>query len=375
MSAAGSQENAGRPLWLLAELSYRCPLHCVYCSNPVDYARMGGELATGEWLSVLRQARDLGALQLGFSGGEPLVREDLEELVGAAHDLGYYTNLITSGLGLSERRAALLRQNGLDQIQLSFQDAEAAGNDWIGRARTFELKLQCAALIKRLGYPMVLNVVLHRRNIDHVERILAMAERIGADYLELANTQYYGWALLNRDHLLPTREQLARAEEAVGRFRQRHHGGMRVYYVVPDYYETRPKACMNGWGAVFLTVAADGTALPCHQARSLPGINFPNVRDADVEWIWYRSPAFNRFRGFEWMKEPCRSCPERMKDFGGCRCQAYLLAGDASGADPVCDQSPHRARVDQAIAQAQDPQAPLYFRDDKTSREFTAQRG
>lgn len=375
MDGVGSQSKTGKPLWLLAELSYRCPLHCVYCSNPLDYARSAAELTTGQWISVLRQAREMGAVQLGFSGGEPLAREDLEDLVSIAHELGYYTNLITSGVGLSERRATDLRQNGLDQIQLSFQDADRAGNDFLGRARTFDLKLECAATIKRIGYPMVLNVVLHRRNIDHVEQILAMAERIGADYLELANTQYYGWALLNRDYLLPSAEQLARAEETVGRFRERYRGDMRVYYVVPDYYESRPKACMNGWGAVFLTVTPDGTALPCHQARSLPGIDFPSVRDSTIEWIWYDSPAFNRFRGFDWMKEPCRSCPERTKDFGGCRCQAYLLAGDASATDPICALSPNRIRVDDAISRAQNPQAQLYYRDEKNSRALGSVRG
>jgi len=344
--------RSGPPLWLLLELTYRCPLHCVFCYNPTDFGSVGPELETAEWLRVLEEARELGSVQLGLSGGEPLVRDDLETIVAAAHRLGFYTNLITSGVGLTEPRLQALRQGGLDHIQLSFQDSTRVMNDFLSSTRTFELKSRVAALIKKHDYPMVLNVVLHRLNIDHVEEILGMAERMGADYVELANTQYYGWAWRNRDELLPTRAQLRRAEDVTARFRERVGARMRVFFVVPDYFETRPKPCMSGLGRVFLGIAPDGVALPCQAARMLPGLAFPNVREASLGSIWYDSPAFNRYRGEDWMKEPCRSCPERSRDFGGCRCQAYLLTGDAANADPVCDLSPHHHLVTEAVDRA-----------------------
>jgi pyrroloquinoline quinone biosynthesis protein E len=353
-------------LWLLLELTYKCPLHCVFCYNPTDFTRTGPELKTEEWLRVLREARALGAVQLGLSGGEPLVRDDLEEIVGVAHDLGFYTNLITSGVGLNEPRLQALKTAGLDHIQLSFQDSTKEMNDFLSSTRTFELKSKVAALIKKYDYPMVLNVVLHRLNIDHVEQILNMAQSMGADYVELANTQYYGWAFKNRDRLLPSREQLARAEQTTKRFREQSGQSMRIFFVVPDYFERRPKPCMNGLGSIFLTIAPDGCALPCHAARMLPGLDFPNVRAASIEAIWYESPSFNHFRGDAWMKEPCRSCPEKAKDFGGCRCQAYLLTGDAANADPVCDLSPHHHLVTEAVARTERPyreEHPLVFRD------------
>ncbi len=359
----------GPPLWLLLELTYRCPLHCVFCYNPTDFGGIGRELETAEWLRVLAQARELGSVQLGLSGGEPLVRDDLETIVAAARGLGFYTNLITSGVGLTETRLCALKEAGLDHIQLSFQDSTRRLNDFLSSTRTFELKSRVAALIRKHRYPMVLNVVLHRLNIDHVEEILGMAERLGADYVELANTQYYGWAWRNRAQLLPSREQLRRAEEATARFRERVGTRMRVFFVVPDYFETRPKPCMSGLGRVFLGIAPDGVALPCQSARMLPGMSFPSVREASLRSIWYDSPAFNRFRGEGWMKEPCRSCPERGRDFGGCRCQAYLLTGDAANADPVCALSPHHHLVTEAVAgagrSAAEPPAaaPLAFRD------------
>lgn len=357
----------GPPLWLLFELTYRCPLHCVFCYNPTDFKRMGTELVTEDWIRVLREARALGAVQLGLSGGEPLVREDLELIVAEAHALGFYTNLITSGVGLTEARLQALKRGGLDHIQLSFQDSTREMNDFLSSTRTFDLKAKVARLIKKYDYPMVLNVVLHRLNIDHIEQILQMAEQLDADYVELANTQYYGWAARNRDRLLPSREQLQRAEAATHRFRDRVGQRMRVFFVVPDYFETRPKPCMNGLGSVFLTITPDGTALPCHAARMLPGIDFPNARDSTIASIWYDSPGFNHFRGDSWMKEPCRSCPEKAKDFGGCRCQAYLLTGDAANADPVCDLSPYHHLVTEAVAKANGAapslEQPLIFRD------------
>jgi len=357
----------GPPLWLLFELTYRCPLHCVFCYNPTDFSRTGAELATDDWLRVLREARALGSVQLGLSGGEPLVRDDLEIIVAEAHSLGFYTNLITSGVGLNESRIQALKAGGLDHIQLSFQDSTREMNDFLSSTRTFELKSKVAALIKKHDYPMVLNVVLHRLNIDHVEQILNMAEEIGADYVELANTQYYGWAQLNRDRLLPSREQLRHAEEVTQRFREKPGQRMRIFFVVPDYFERRPKPCMNGLGSIFLTITPDGTALPCHAARMLPGIEFPSVRTSSVESVWYHSEGFNHFRGDSWMKEPCRSCPEKHKDFGGCRCQAYMLTGDAANADPVCDLSPHHHLVTEAVARAATlprvEEKPLIFRD------------
>jgi PqqA peptide cyclase len=367
----------GPPLWLLLELTYRCPLHCVFCYNPTDFARTGPELPTQAWLKVLGEARALGAVQLGLSGGEPLAREDLEIIVAEAHRLGFYINLITSGIGLTPARIGALKAAGLDHIQLSFQDSTREMNDFLSSTRTFELKSQVAALIRAHDYPMVLNVVLHRHNIDHVAEILDMAERMGAQYVELANTQYYGWAWLNRAELLPSRAQLARAEEVTQRFRARVKDAIKVYFVVPDYFERRPKPCMSGLGTVFLAIAPDGTAMPCHAARMLPNLTLPNVRESSVREIWYDSPAFNRFRGDAWMKEPCRSCPEKHKDFGGCRCQAYLITGDADNADPVCDLSPQHALVTQAVARADAREAAgaggtprehkLVFRDHRTS--------
>ena len=376
VAGAMQAHGVGPPLWLLLELTYRCPLHCVFCYNPTDFANTGPELGTDDWLRVLRQARALGAVQLGLSGGEPLVREDLEPIVAQAHTLGFYINLITSGVGMTEARIRSLKAAGLDHIQLSFQDSTRELNDFLSSTRTFELKSKVAGLIRQYGYPMVLNVVLHRLNIDHVGEILEMAERMGAQYVELANTQYYGWAWLNREHLLPSRAQLERAEETTRRFRERIGGRMQIYFVVPDYFETRPKACMSGLGSVFLAVAPDGTAMPCHAARMLPGLQLPNVRESDIRTVWHDSPAFNRFRGEAWMKEPCRNCPERTRDFGGCRCQAYLLTGDADNADPVCDLSPYHHRVTEAVARAELAGAAaaggvreqvLVFRDHRTS--------
>jgi PqqA peptide cyclase len=355
----------GPPLWLLLELTYRCPLHCAFCYNPTEIARSGAELDTEDWLRVLREARSLGAVQLGLSGGEPLVRDDLEIIVAEAHLLGFYINLITSGVGLNETRIAALKAAGLDHIQLSFQDSSREVNDFLSSTRTFELKSKVAALIKQYDYPMVLNVVLHRLNIDHVEEILNMADRLGAEYVELANTQYYGWAWHNRAQLMPSRAQVERAEATTRRFRERVGRPMRVFFVVPDYFERRPKACMNGLGSIFLTVTPDGTALPCQAARMLPGLKFPNVRSASVAQIWFDSSGFNHFRGDSWMKEPCRSCPEKARDFGGCRCQAYLLTGDAANADPVCDLSPYHHLVTEAVAHAEQPhveEKPMVFR-------------
>jgi len=345
----------------------------VFCYNPVDYAKHGEEIDTDTWIKTLREARELGSVQCGFSGGEPLVRDDLGTLVHEANSLGYYTNLITSGVGLSEKRATELKDAGLAHVQLSFQDSTKELNDFLSHTKTFDLKMQVAAIIKDHDWPMVLNCVIHRMNIDYIDKIIEMAIELGAEYLELANTQFYSWALENRDHLLPSREQVERAEAVTEQYRERYGDKIRILFVVPDYYETRPKKCMNGWGNVFLTVTPDGTALPCHTAAMLPGLNFPNVKDMSMREIWFESEGFNRYRGNGWMKEPCKSCPEQENDLGGCRCQAFMLAGDPAMPDPVCDKSPDHHKVLDAVERAQLPdekqtiEKPLIFRDPKSS--------
>ena len=344
--------GVGQPLWLLAELTYRCPLHCVFCYNPVQLKQASSELTTAEWVEVMRQARQLGAAQLGFSGGEPLVRDDLEELVQEAHRLGYYTNLITSGVGLTPARAQRLKDAGLDHVQLSFQDSTRELNDFLSHTKTFELKKKVAQTIKAHDWPMVMNCVLHRHNLPHVGQIIEMALDLGAEYLELANVQYYGWAWVNRDHLMPTRAQLQEAEAVVQGWRERIGKQCRLLFVVPDYFEERPKACMNGWGSVFLSIAPDGLAMPCNNARDLPGLQLPNVREQPIADIWQRSQAFNAYRGQDWMQEPCRSCDERYKDFGGCRCQAFMVTGDAAATDPVCSKSPQHEKIVEFVRRA-----------------------
>lgn len=368
----------GPPLWLLAELTYRCPLHCVFCYNPVDFATREQELSTDDWLRVLREGRDLGAVQLGLSGGEPLLRDDLETIVAEARRLGYYSNLLTSGVGLTDERAAALKAAGLDHVQLSFQDSTKEMNDFLSHTRTFALKNRVAHTIKAQGWPMVMNVVIHRLNIDHIDRIIAMAHEMGAEYLELANTQYYSWAHLNRDRLLPTQAQLTQAEAVTDAWRAKLGDAMRIFFVAPDYHEGVAKKCVNGWGSMFLTVAPDGTALPCHTARMLPGAAFPNVREAGLREIWFDSEGFNRYRGTGWMKDPCRSCEHRERDLGGCRCQAWLLAQDAEAADPVCALSPHHGLVTEAVARATREAAqptvtehPLVFREPAQSRRLS----
>jgi pyrroloquinoline quinone biosynthesis protein E len=372
-------ETPARPLWLLAELTYACPLQCPYCSNPTELAGIGREMATADWLRVLRAARELGAAQLGLSGGEPLLRRDLEDIVAEARSLGFYSNLITSGIGMDAARVERLKDASLDHIQISFQAGSAELNNQLAGTDSFEKKKAMARAIKACGYPMVLNIVLHRKNIDGLPEIITMAEALGADYVELANTQYYGWAFHNRDALLPTREQLDRAERVTAAYREAG-GRMKLYFIVPDYYADRPKACMSGWGDIFLTVTPDGLALPCHAARQLPGLEFPDVREHDLDWIWCQSPAFNHFRGFDWMQEPCRSCSEKHKDYGGCRCQAYMLTGDMHATDPVCAKSPQHGLVTAAVARANTRPAgapaaqPLVFRNPRNAKRLHGSR-
>ncbi|MDH2247192.1 pyrroloquinoline quinone biosynthesis protein PqqE [Pseudomonas sp. GD03855] len=345
----------GPPLWLLAELTYRCPLQCPYCSNPLDFARSHEELTTAEWIEVFRQAREMGAAQLGFSGGEPLVRQDLAELIEAARGLGYYTNLITSGIGLTEDKIASFAEAGLDHIQISFQAADEEVNNLLaGSKKAFAHKLEMARAVKKHGYPMVLNFVTHRHNIDNIDQIIRLCIELEADFVELATCQFYGWAELNRAGLLPSKEQLIRAERITNEWRDKlaaENHPCKLIFVTPDYYEERPKACMNGWGNLFLDITPDGTALPCHSARQLP-VEFPNVREHSIEHIWRHSFGFNKFRGYDWMPEPCRSCDEKERDFGGCRCQAFMLTGDAANADPVCSKSAHHGKILAARDQA-----------------------
>ncbi len=381
MSQVGSEtENkVNPPLWLLAELTYRCPLQCPYCSNPLEISKYQNELSTEDWVRVMQQARKMGATQLGFSGGEPLVRPDLEELIQEARSLGYYTNLITSGVGMDEARVKRFKDAGLDHIQISFQASDEELNNFLGGTKTFQHKKEMARIVKQYEYPMVLNIVIHRKNIDQIRDILDMTVELNADYVELASTQYYGWSRINVDQLLPTREQLARAELVAKEYQDKMKGKSKIIYVIPDYFENRPKPCMNGWGAIFLTIAPDGTALPCHEAGQLP-IEFPNVKDFSISEIWNGSPGFNHFRGFGWMKEPCLSCPEKEKDFGGCRCQAFMMTGDAANADPVCDKSPyHQELLDdvERIAKLAEQEAthqvevkPLVFRNMKNSKKI-----
>jgi pyrroloquinoline quinone biosynthesis protein E len=348
-----------RPYSLLAELTYQCPLHCPYCSNPTSTIP-GSELSTEEWVRVLREAAALGILQAGFSGGEPLTRPDLADLVAAAREAGLYTNLITSGVGLTPERARALRQAGLDAIQISFQAENAASGDALAGTRAHEQKLNAARAACDAGLPLGLNIVLHRENIDRLEALIALAEVLEAERLELAHTQYYGWALLNRRRLLPSRTQVEKAAGIAQAAQQRLAGKMEIFYVLPDYYEDRPKPCMQGWGRRFLTVNPGGQVLPCPNALSIPGLAYENVRQKSLEWIWTESESFNRFRGTAWMPEPCRECPQREIDFGGCRCQAALLTGDPAATDPVCGLSPQHHRIETIISAPTDVNTPSW---------------
>lgn len=350
--------HVARPFALLAELTYACPLHCPYCSNPLALERFRNELSTAEWQRVFAEAAELGVLQVHLSGGEPLQRRDIVELVRCASRLGLYTNLITSGLGFSDGRARHLRDAGLEHVQISIQADEQALSDRIAGTESFQRKLRAAHLVKQLGWPLTLNVVLHRHNIDRVSEILYLAQRLEADRIELANTQYYGWAGRNRAELLPSREQLDRARAVVGATRRRIGDRMEIIYVIPDYYSRYPKPCMDGWARRQLTVAPNGDALPCPAAHELtrsPDLPRVSVREHPLDWIWTESPLFNRFRGDGWMPEPCRSCERKGIDFGGCRCQAFALTGDAARTDPVCQLSPDHGLVTAAVDEANDP--------------------
>lgn len=340
------------PLALIAELTHRCPLHCVYCSNPLELDARAKELSTTEWKDVFRQAADLGVLQVDFTGGEPLARPDIVELIGAARSAGLYVNLISSGLPLDESRLEKLVAAGLDHFQLSFQGSRPEVASEISGTTTHAQKLRVLEWLARHRVAVTLNFVIHRQNIEQLEEMLAIAEASCATRVEFANVQYYGWALANRQHLLPTRVQLDSSLETLKRAQERLRGKMRIEYVVPDYYARFPKACMGGWGRKLMLIAPSGDVLPCHAARVIPDLTFENVKDRALREIWESSAAFQEFRGESWMQEPCRSCDRREIDFGGCRCQAMLLLNDAAATDPVCSLSPDRPKVDAILTGA-----------------------
>ena len=348
---------APRPFSLLAEITHRCPLHCPYCSNPLHLASQAAELTTADWKRVLSEAADLGVLHVGFSGGEPLQRLDLAQLVAAARAAGLYTNLITSSLGLNPQRLADLKNAGLDSIQISFQSDEESLADRIAGVSGHAIKLKAAQMVRESGLPLTVNVVLHRANIERLEQIIALAEQLGAERLELANTQYYGWAFKNRAVLLPTRAQIERAVTIATAAKKRLLGKMELLFVVPDYYSDRPKPCMNGWGQKYITINPTGDVLPCPTAHEIKSLRFDNVREKSLAWIWKDSEAFNRFRGTEWLPQPCHDCEFREVDFGGCRCQAALITGDATVTDPACELSPHRKILTQFVEASQTGEA------------------
>jgi PqqA peptide cyclase len=354
-----------RPYTLVAELTYRCPLKCPYCSNPLAMNPASEELSTQDWVRVLGEVAALGVLQVHFTGGEPLARTDLEELVQAARKNELYTNLITSGIPLSRERLRALKKAGIDNVQVSLQDVEEKSSNNIAGTPSHAHKLEVAEWVKAEGLPLTLNTVLHRQNLDRVEEIIALAEDLKADRLELANTQYHGWAMENRGALIPTPDQLASAKRVVEAAKARLAGKLELVYVMPDYFSKFPKACMDGWARRYLVISPKGLALPCHSAHTIKGMTFENVQEKPLEDIWNNSPSFNMYRGDAWMQEPCRTCPKKDIDFGGCRCQAFHLAGDAAATDPACSLSPHHGLVtdprDAIIAKAKAGNASIPF--------------
>jgi pyrroloquinoline quinone biosynthesis protein E len=339
------------PQALIAEVTHRCPMHCVYCSNPLEMQSRTNELSTDKWVGIIQDAAALGCWHLHLTGGEPLSRHDLPSLVSAGRSAGLYVNLITSGLGLTYERLVHLVEAGLDHVQLSFQDSVETAADLFGGTRAHAHKLKTAAIIKQFPVAFTVNMVVHRSNLDRLDEFVALAEELKADKLEIANVQYYGWAVKNRTRLLPTREQLNRSLPVVAAAQERLRGKMRIDYVLPDYYARFPKPCMGGWGRTVLLVDPAGRAMPCHAAGTIPGLAFENASEKSLDWIWQESEAFQRFRGEDWMEEPCRSCDRKNIDFGGCRCQALLLAGSMRATDPACSKSPLRSTLEQIVAE------------------------
>jgi len=338
-----------QPRALIAEVTHRCPLHCVYCSNPLEMQRRSSEISTADWSSIFQQSGEMGTLQLHLTGGEPLARNDLTELVRAGRAARLYVNLITSAVGLDEACLDALVEAGLDHIQLSFQDIEEAPANEFAGTRSHALKLRMADMIRKRRIGFTLNMVVHRQNLTRLEQMIAFAEASGAQRVEIAHVQYYGWALRNQAALLPTREQVDRSIDIVEAARERLKGRLRIDFVLPDYYAKYPKPCMNGWGHQQMLIDPTGRVLPCHAAGVIPGLEFANAREHPLRWIWEESPAFNRFRDESWMPEPCRTCDRRERDFGGCRCQAFLLTGDATATDPVCSLAPKHDVVEQIL--------------------------
>lgn len=350
------------PLSLLAELTYRCPLACPYCSNPLQLSRYRNELDTATWKRVLAEAAALGIVQVHFSGGEPMLRHDLPDLLEEARRLDLYCHLSTGATLADEAALERLRSAGLDALQISLQDSRSDENDWLAGTPCFEKKRRAVLAAKRLEFPVTLNVVLHRHNLDRLVELIDLACEWQVDKLELAHTQYTGWAFRNRDALLPTPSQLEQAVAVVAAARSRLNEGPSIVHVLPDYFQDFPKACLNGWGRVFLTVAPDGVVLPCQTAREIPQLEFPDVHSATLEEIWFHSPVFERYRGTGWMPEPCQSCERREIDFGGCRCQAFLLTGDPGATDPVCHLAPTHHLVEEAVRGIGQSSPPLEFR-------------
>lgn len=349
------------PMSLLAELTHRCPLACVYCSNPLQLERRAAEMGTEGWIKTLDQAAEMGILQVHFSGGEPMARPDLPELIRHARALNLYTNLITSGILLNAKSLSALDEAGLDHIQLSFQDVTNEGAERIGGLKNAQpRKLEAARLIRDLGIPLTLNFVVHRENIARIPDMFTLARELKAQRVEIAHTQYYGWGLKNRAALLPSREQLDDATHFVEV--EQAKGGLAIDYVTPDYHADTPKPCMDGWGRRFINITPSGRVLPCHAAEIIPNVDFPNVENTSLSDIWFDSELFNMFRGTDWMPEPCRACPKREEDWGGCRCQALALTGNAANTDPICTKSPLHHTVEDALKEARSQTLDLLYR-------------
>jgi PqqA peptide cyclase len=353
---------ARAPVGLLAELTHRCPLQCPYCSNPLELERVNTELTTAEWQDVMRQAGELGILQIHLSGGEPTVRKDLEDIVEVASKVGLYTNLITAGVTLTRERLKKLKDLGLDHVQLSIQDVDEANAEKISSYKDgLAKKRQLGKWVRELDMPLTINAPIHRLNIENLPNIINFAVELGAGRIEVANIQYYAWALKNRASLMPTRAQVLKSAEIVEEAKERLKGIMVFDFVVPDYYAKTPKPCMGGWGRGIMNVTPQGRVLPCHAAESLPGLEFDNVKDKRLADIWLNGQAFQKYRGTGWMKEPCRSCPRAEIDFGGCRCQAMAFTGDAANTDPACSFSPHHAAFVAAAEQESSVAKPPAF--------------
>lgn len=364
-------EEIKAPLWMLLELTHKCPLECPYCYNQLDFAKIDDKMQKEDWLRVMEEAREMGVVQIGFSGGEPLLNKDLPELIKKASGLGFYTNLITSGVGAEEGIVKKLKEAGLKNVQIGIQSSEKEIMTLLTNNKTaYEQKIKFAKEVREAGMQIVINATVHKLNIDHVDKIIEFAHNLGAEYLEIANVQYYGWALENIDKLLPSKEQIKEAKRVTNIYRDNKENKMKVFFVVPDYHEVRPKACMNGWGSTFLTINPEGDALPCNMANTLP-LNFPNVKNFSLQDIWNRSNSFNFFRGDEWMSEPCRTCDEKEKDFGGCRCQAFALTNDMNATDPVCEKSPHHNIVTNTVKKAMETSSDgLVYRNRNNSMNF-----